>query len=94
MAVIAQPLPTGKQVASIQDVSHRYGKVLALDGISLDIPSGIRVGIIGPDGVGKSTLLALVAGSKKLQQGQVLLLNRSGNISARSLTVIVRSNPE
>ena len=75
MAVIAQPLPTGKQVASIQDVSHRYGKVLALDGISLDIPSGIRVGIIGPDGVGKSTLLALVAGSKKLQQGQVHVLN-------------------
>ncbi|HEU0289353.1 MAG TPA: ATP-binding cassette domain-containing protein, partial [Burkholderiales bacterium] len=75
MAVIAQPLPTGKQVASIQDVSHRYGKVLALDGISLDIPSGIRVGIIGPDGVGKSTLLALVAGSKKLQQGQVNVLN-------------------
>lgn len=75
MAVIAQPLPTSKQVASIRDVSHRYGKVLALDGISLDIPTGIRVGIIGPDGVGKSTLLALVAGSKKLQQGQVDVLN-------------------
>jgi ribosome-dependent ATPase len=75
MAVIAQPLPTGNQVVSIRDVTHHYGKVLALDGISLDIPSGIRVGIIGPDGVGKSTLLALVAGSKKLQQGHVDVLN-------------------
>jgi len=75
MTVTAQPSPTGKQVASIRNVTHRYGKVLALDGISLDIPSGIRVGIIGPDGVGKSTLLALIAGSKKLQQGQVDVLD-------------------
>jgi ribosome-dependent ATPase len=61
-------------VVSIRDVTHRYGKVVALDGISLDIPAGIMVGIVGPDGVGKSTLMALVAGSKKIQQGQVIVL--------------------
>ncbi|NTX17339.1 ribosome-associated ATPase/putative transporter RbbA [Myxococcus sp. CA051A] len=61
-------------VVSLQDVTHRYGKVVALDGISLDFPSGIMVGIIGPDGVGKSTLMALVAGSKKLQEGRVTVL--------------------
>ncbi len=61
-------------VVSIQDVTHRYGKVSALDGISLDIPSGLMVGIIGPDGVGKSTLMALIAGSKKIQQGKVTAL--------------------
>ncbi|GMU04154.1 ribosome-associated ATPase/putative transporter RbbA [Corallococcus caeni] len=60
---------------SIQDVTHRYGKVVALDGISLDVPSGIMVGIVGPDGVGKSTLMALVAGSKKMQQGRVTVLD-------------------
>ncbi len=65
----------GKPVVSIKDVSHRYGKVVALDNISLDIPSGIMVGIIGPDGVGKSTLMALIAGSKKMQQGQVTVLD-------------------
>ena len=54
-------------VVSIRNVTHRYKKVVALDRISLDIPSGIMVGIVGPDGVGKSTLMALVAGSKKLQ---------------------------
>ena len=48
----------GSPVASIKDVTHRYGKTVALDGISLDIPGGRMVGIIGPDGVGKSTLLA------------------------------------
>jgi ribosome-dependent ATPase len=52
---------------------------MALDGISLDIPSGCMVGIIGPDGVGKSTLMAIVAGSKKMQQGEVTVLE--GDIS-------------
>lgn len=62
-------------VVSIQDVTHRYGSVVALDGISLDIPTGLMVGIVGPDGVGKSTLMALVAGSKKMQQGRVTVLD-------------------
>src|SRR5215468_7561163 len=64
-----------KPVASIRDVTHHYGKVLALDHISLEIPTGIMVGIVGPDGAGKSTLLALMAGSKKVQEGQVEALD-------------------
>jgi ribosome-dependent ATPase len=62
-------------VVSVEKVTHRYGKVVALDGISLDIPRGLRVGIIGPDGVGKSTLLAIIAGSKKIQDGRVNVLD-------------------
>jgi ribosome-dependent ATPase len=61
-------------VVSIEGVTHRYGGAVALDGLSLDIPSGLMVGIIGPDGVGKSTLMALIAGSKKMQQGKVSAL--------------------
>ena len=61
-------------VVSINDVTHRYGATLALDCFSLDIPKGRMVGVIGPDGVGKSTLLALVVGSKKMQQGKVMVL--------------------
>ncbi|WP_163995612.1 ribosome-associated ATPase/putative transporter RbbA [Pyxidicoccus caerfyrddinensis] len=64
-----------KPVVSIQKVTHRYGSVVALDGFSLDIPTGIMVGIVGPDGVGKSTLMALVAGSKKMQEGRVTVLD-------------------
>jgi ribosome-dependent ATPase len=73
-----QPSQAGsnsKPVVSIQDVTHRYGKVLALNDISLAVPSGLMVGIIGPDGVGKSTLMALIAGSKKIQQGKVTALD-------------------
>ena len=61
-------------VVSIREVTHRYRRVLALDGISLDIPPGIMVGIVGPDGVGKSTLLGLIAGAKKMQEGRVTVL--------------------
>jgi ribosome-dependent ATPase len=66
---------SGAPVVSIKEVTHHYGGTLALDGISLDIPSGRMVGIIGPDGVGKSTLMALIAGSKQIQQGKVIALN-------------------
>jgi ribosome-dependent ATPase len=68
------PQSTDTPVVTIKDVTHRYGDVAALDGISLEIPSGRMVGIIGPDGVGKSTLMALIAGSKKMQEGTVMVL--------------------
>ncbi len=62
-------------VVSVRDVTHRYGRVVALDGISIDIPRGVMVGLVGPDGVGKSTLMGLIAGSRKLQQGKVTVLD-------------------
>jgi len=61
-------------VARVTEVSLRYGKTLALDAVSLDLPAGRMVGLIGPDGVGKSSLLALIAGSRRIQQGQVEVL--------------------
>ncbi|MGH8818555.1 MAG: ribosome-associated ATPase/putative transporter RbbA, partial [Achromobacter pestifer] len=61
-------------VVTLQDVRLRYGKTVALDGITLDIPAGRMVGLIGPDGVGKSSLLALVAGARAVQEGCVSVL--------------------
>ena len=58
-------------VARLEGVSLRYGKTMALDGVTLDIPGGCMVGLIGPDGVGKSSLLALIAGARAVQEGQV-----------------------
>ena len=58
----------------VDKVSHRYGKAVALDAISLDIPKGLMVGVIGPDGVGKSTLLGIMAGAKQLQEGSMTVL--------------------
>lgn len=61
-------------IAAIVGVSHRYGETYALDDVTLDIPAGCIVGLIGPDGVGKSTLMGLVAGARKIQTGQINVL--------------------
>jgi ribosome-dependent ATPase len=50
-------------VVRLSDVGLRYGKRQALDAINLDIPAGKMVGMIGPDGVGKSSLFSLIAGA-------------------------------
>jgi ribosome-dependent ATPase len=68
-------------IARLTEVSHRYGKTMALDEVSLDIPKGCMAGIIGPDGVGKSTLLGLISGVRIVQQGTVEVLD--GDIARR-----------
>ena len=65
-----------KPVARLSDLTHRYKKIVALDGIDLEIPAGRMVGLIGPDGVGKSSLLALMAGVRKIQAGRMQVLGR------------------
>ena len=60
---------------SVEHLSHSYGKTTALSDVSLQIPRGATVGLIGPDGVGKSTLLSLVAGVKIIQTGSVKIFN-------------------
>lgn len=64
-------LPEQQRVAEVGNVSHFYGDDSALRAVSLSIPSGCLAGLIGPDGVGKSSLLALIAGARKIQQGEV-----------------------
>ncbi|HEY1963089.1 MAG TPA: ribosome-associated ATPase/putative transporter RbbA [Rhizomicrobium sp.] len=65
-------------VVRVEGVSQRYGKAIALDDISLDVPANRMIGLIGPDGVGKSTLLGMIAGVRKIQTGTVEVLG--GNI--------------
>ncbi|NMZ97927.1 ribosome-associated ATPase/putative transporter RbbA [Pseudomonas lundensis] len=55
-------------------ICHRYGKQQALLDITFSLPKGTRCGLIGPDGAGKSSLLGLIAGVKKLQQGSLEVL--------------------
>jgi ribosome-dependent ATPase len=63
-----------EKVASVAGVTHLYGKTRALDDVSVEIPSGHMVGLLGPDGVGKSTLLGLIAGARKIQRGTIHVL--------------------
>jgi ribosome-dependent ATPase len=58
----------------VAGLSHRYRRTVALDDVTLAIPPHRMVGLIGPDGVGKSTLLALIAGVRRIQEGDVFAL--------------------
>ncbi|WP_395016974.1 ribosome-associated ATPase/putative transporter RbbA [Dongia sp.] len=64
----------GPAALRIDGLSHRYGKTVALDAIALEIPQGASVALVGPDGVGKSTLLGVIAGAKRIQAGRVEVL--------------------
>ncbi len=66
--------PAEQMVARIEALGLRFGATRALDGITLDIPGGRMVGLIGPDGVGKSSLLSLIAGARIVQEGRVEVL--------------------
>lgn len=61
-------------VVTLAGVGQRYGATVALAGVDLQVPAACMVGLIGPDGVGKSSLLALAAGARAVQQGQVTVL--------------------
>ena len=60
--------------ARLESVTQKYGSVLALDDLNLSFPKSCVVGLIGPDGVGKSSLLSLIAGARRIQSGSVTVL--------------------
>lgn len=69
----------GRPVAVLDGLTQSYGKVTALDDLTIKIPADCMVGLIGPDGVGKSTLLAIIAGARQIQSGRATILG--GDIS-------------
>ena len=77
-------------VARLTGVTQRYGRVLALDDVTIEIPAGGMAGLIGPDGVGKSTLLSLVAGSREIQSGSVFVLGGDMGHAAHRAAVCPR----
>jgi ribosome-dependent ATPase len=66
-------------VARIEAVTQRYGNTVALDTVTIELPAGCMVGFIGPDGVGKSSLLSIIAGARRIQSGGAFVLD--GNIA-------------
>jgi ribosome-dependent ATPase len=65
---------TALPVIRLRDVTHVYGTTVAADAVTLDIAAGKMIGFIGPDGTGKSTLLGLISGARKMQKGSVEVL--------------------
>ncbi|RLP17453.1 ABC transporter ATP-binding protein/permease, partial [Raoultella ornithinolytica] len=65
---------THPPVALLEHVGQRFGATVALRDITLSIPARQMVGLIGPDGVGKSSLLSLISGARVIEQGNVMVL--------------------
>jgi ribosome-dependent ATPase len=65
---------SGQNFIKIESLTHRYAEVVALDEFSLSVSEGETLAVIGPDGVGKSTLLGIIAGIKRLQAGRVWVM--------------------
>ncbi len=70
----APPYPVHRPVVRIAGIGLTYGNTRALDAVTLDLPAGCMVGLIGPDGVGKSSLLSLIAGARVIQEGRIEVL--------------------
>src|SRR6516164_1285199 len=76
-------------VVKVEKLSQRYGKAVALADVDLEIPANKMIGLIGPDGVGKSTLLGIIAGVRKMQSGKATVLG--GNIDQAKFRTAVSS---
>ena len=57
---------------AVQGIRKTFGPFVALDGISLDFPTGELIALLGPSGCGKTTLLRIIAGLERPDAGQVL----------------------
>src|ERR687884_217522 len=57
----------------VRDVTKHYGDFLALDGVTLEVPSGSLTALLGPSGSGKSTLLRTIAGLERADAGRVVI---------------------
>jgi len=68
-----------------RDLRKRYGRFPALDGVSLDVPSGSIFGLLGPNGAGKSTLIKMLVGASRPSSGEVRILGLDPVKQAREL---------
>jgi ATP-binding cassette subfamily F protein uup len=70
---VAEGQRSGKLVAELQNVSHRFGDKIIIRNLNLTLMRGDRIGLIGPNGAGKTTLLRIILGKLQPEQGSVRL---------------------
>lgn len=68
--------PAGKVILSIKGVTQRFGGLIALDDVSIDVREGTVHAVIGPNGAGKTCFLNVLTGAYSPQAGSVKLLDR------------------
>ena len=74
---VGSPTPTGPKhgagALALRGITRRFGSVVAVNEVSLDIPAGLFVSLLGPSGCGKTTLLRIIAGLETPDAGTVLI---------------------
>ena len=66
-----QERPSGREVLRVRGVGKAFGENRVLDGVDLDVARGDRLAIVGPNGIGKSTLLKVMVGELDADEGAV-----------------------
>lgn len=64
----------GDTVIDVEDLTRRYGNIVALDSVTLSVPRGSIFGFLGPNGAGKTTLIRIVMGFMKATSGRATML--------------------
>ena len=90
-AQAADPARQGGPVVALEHVSVQYGDVTALDDVTLEIPRGEILGVVGESGAGKSTLLHLLDAAAHPTEGRVLLHGTDpSGLSGREIRLLRR----
>ena len=69
----APVVDTRPSVLTVHGLSKRYGSIVAVDGVSLDVREGSFYGIVGPNGAGKTTTLSMITGLLRPDEGRVVV---------------------
>ena len=85
------PSAAATLAVSLHDVTAGYGERIALEGVTLELPTGSLVAIFGPNGGGKSTLLKLIAGLLKPIQGTIETLGLPAGQAARRIAYVTQA---
>ncbi len=73
---------TDQRLATMSAVTHRYGNVVALDGLDIEIRAGEVLAVLGPNGAGKTTAINLLLGTLRAQAGTVEVFGREPGVRA------------
>lgn len=67
-------------VMTLENLSKKYGKHLAVDNINIEVHEGETIGLVGPNGAGKTTIIKMIAKLLKPTKGRILIKNLAGNL--------------
>jgi len=85
---------SGQPLVELEDVVHRYGPVVALDGVSLAVRPGTTLGVVGESGSGKSTIARLIVGLERPRGGGMLRFRGEADTAPYAYTGVHITKPQ